>query len=111
MNIIEIQKEFVIEQNGKKIILEKGDRIEVLKESWTEEGGDYGEAPYLYSESGNVSLEIFKLSKAVFLAQLSKNGKESNKKISGIQKMIDFANKEGLSGLTSDLLENLALVV
>jgi hypothetical protein len=33
MNIIEIQKELVIEQDGKKIILEKGDRIEVLKEA------------------------------------------------------------------------------
>jgi hypothetical protein len=32
MKIIEIQKELVIEQDGKKIILEKGDRIEVLKE-------------------------------------------------------------------------------
>jgi hypothetical protein len=31
MKIIEIQKELVIEQDGKKIILEKGDRIEGSK--------------------------------------------------------------------------------
>lgn len=31
-NIVEIKEELVIEQDGKKIILEKGDRIEVLKE-------------------------------------------------------------------------------
>lgn len=33
MKVFEIQKELVIEQNGKKIILEKGDRIQVLKEA------------------------------------------------------------------------------
>ena len=31
-NIIEIKEEIAIEQDGKKIILEKGDKIEILKE-------------------------------------------------------------------------------
>jgi hypothetical protein len=35
-DIIEIQEEVVIEQDSKKIILEKGDRIEVLKEAFGE---------------------------------------------------------------------------
>jgi hypothetical protein len=34
MRIIEIQEEVVIEQDGKKIILEKGDRIEVLEDNF-----------------------------------------------------------------------------
>jgi hypothetical protein len=33
-DIVEIQEEVVIEQDGKKIILEKGDRIEVLEDNF-----------------------------------------------------------------------------
>jgi hypothetical protein len=33
-DIVEIQEEVVIEQDGKKIILEKGDRIEVLEDKF-----------------------------------------------------------------------------
>lgn len=35
-NVIEIQEEVVIEQDGKKIILEKGDKFKILKEAFGE---------------------------------------------------------------------------